>query len=65
MSEQDNKIICDGNTASMMTKLNQLILKKVDEGIFVSQSEAVECIEAWLNNLEKEWVLQQMRQEDA
>ncbi len=45
--------------------LEKLVLEKVEEGLFASVEEAVESIRAWLDDLERQVILEQMRNEDA
>lgn len=45
--------------------LAKLIDEKVEEGLFVSVEDAVASISSWLEELERHYLEEQMRNEDA
>ena len=48
-----------------LKKLEILIQEKVDEGLFPSVEKAVESICEWLNSVERHYIDEEMRNEDA
>ncbi len=51
--------------AEPLDRLEKRIREKVDEGLFASFEEAVTSIERWLDSLERQYIEEQMSNEDA
>ena len=48
-----------------ISEIEKLIKQKIDEGIFHSPAHALELFRQWIDQLEKNLVYEQMRNEDA